>query len=54
MDGFETHVTAAIHAKDVPVQVVADKDKADYDLAGTSDTKTRLDKDHLSWTGEDR
>ena len=39
MDGFETYVIAAIHAKDVPVQVVADKYKANYELAGTSDSR---------------
>ena len=39
MDGFETYVIAAIRTKDVPVQVVADKDKADYELAGTSDSQ---------------
>jgi hypothetical protein len=39
MDGFETYVIAAIHAKNVPVQVVADKDKADYELSGTSDSQ---------------
>jgi hypothetical protein len=39
MDGFETYVIAAIRTKNVPVQVVADKDKADYELAGTSDSQ---------------
>jgi hypothetical protein len=39
MDGFDTYVIPAIHAKNVPVQVVADKDKADYELAGTSDSQ---------------
>src|ERR1051326_858653 len=40
MDGFETYVIAAIHAKNVKCRLVADKDKADYELAGTSDSET--------------
>ncbi len=39
MDGFETYVIAAIRTKDVPVQVVADRDKADYELSGNSESQ---------------
>ena len=39
MDGFEAYVIAAIRTKDVPVQVVADRDKADYELSGNSESQ---------------
>ncbi len=39
MDGFETYIIAAIKEKDVPVQVVADREKADYEIRGTSETE---------------
>ena len=32
-DGFETYLTAAMHKKDVPVQVVVSSEQADYTLA---------------------
>lgn len=34
MDGFEDNLVAALHAKQVPVVVVTDKDKADYFFSG--------------------
>ncbi len=36
--GFETYVVAGIEKKKVPVVVVADRDKADFELSGVSDT----------------
>ena len=35
MDGLETYLAAGLHAKKVPVTVVADRDKADYEITGT-------------------
>ena len=34
MDGFEDNFVAALHAKQVPVVVVTDKDKADFFFSG--------------------
>ena len=39
MEGFETYVIAAIKEKGVPVQVVADRDKADYEIRGISESE---------------
>jgi hypothetical protein len=36
-DGFDTYLTAALEKKHVPVTVVMDKTKADYELSGVSD-----------------
>lgn len=36
-DGFDTYLTAALQKKKVPVVVVVDKDKAEYELSGVSD-----------------
>jgi hypothetical protein len=36
MGGFETYLAAALQKKQVPVVVVADKNAADFDMAGTS------------------
>lgn len=37
-NGFETYVVAGIEKKKVPVVVVTDRDKADYELSGVSDS----------------
>ena len=37
-NGFETYVAAGLEKKKVPVVIVADPDKADYELSGVSDT----------------
>jgi uncharacterized protein YpmB len=37
-NGFETYVAAGLEKKKVPVVVVIDKDKADYELSGVSDS----------------
>lgn len=37
-NGFETYITAGLEKKKVPVVVVADRSKADYELTGISDT----------------
>jgi hypothetical protein len=37
-NGFETYITAGIEKKKVPVVVVADRSKADYELTGVSDS----------------
>ena len=39
MGGFEEDLKAAIVSKKVPVVLVTDKDQADYEIAGTSDTE---------------
>jgi hypothetical protein len=36
--GFETYVAAGLEKKKVPVVVVIDRDKADYELSGVSDS----------------
>lgn len=37
-NGFETYVVAGIEKKKVPVVIVTDRDKADYELSGVSDS----------------
>lgn len=37
-NGFETYVAAGLEKKKVPVVVVIDRDKADYELSGVSDS----------------
>src|SRR5579884_1064812 len=37
-NGFETYIIAGIEKKKVPVVVVTDRDKADYELTGVSET----------------
>ena len=39
MDGFGTFVTAALIKKEVPVVVVNDREKADYEITGTSESQ---------------
>ena len=39
MDGFETYIIAAVRSKNVPVQVVADREKADYQLSGNAESE---------------
>lgn len=38
-DGFEKELIAALEAKKVPVEVVTEKDKADFEISGTSESK---------------
>ncbi|HMJ07592.1 MAG TPA: hypothetical protein VK468_01220, partial [Pyrinomonadaceae bacterium] len=33
--GFDTYVTAAIQKKKIPLRIVADRDKADFEIKGT-------------------
>ena len=37
-NGFETYIVAGLEKKKVPVVVVADRSKADYELSGVSDS----------------
>jgi len=37
-NGFETYVVAGIEKKKVPVVIVTDRDQADYELSGISDS----------------
>ena len=37
-NGFETYIVAGIQKKKVPLVIVADRAKADYELSGVSDT----------------
>jgi hypothetical protein len=37
-NGFETYIVAGLEKKKVPVVVVADRSKADYEVTGVSDT----------------
>ena len=39
MGGFENYVTAGIIKKNVPVVVVADRDKAEYEIRGSAETE---------------
>jgi hypothetical protein len=37
--GYENYVTAAILKKKIPVQIVMDRDKADYEIRGSTDSE---------------
>jgi len=39
MDGFETFLKAALEEKKVPLLVVEDKDKADFEISGASNSE---------------
>lgn len=39
MNGFETDLRTAMEAKHVPVQLVSDRDQADFELKGISETQ---------------
>jgi len=39
MEGFETYLKEAIAKKKVPIEVVGDKEKADYEISGVSESK---------------
>jgi hypothetical protein len=39
MDGFETYLKAALEKKGVPLVVVEDRDKADFEITGASDSQ---------------
>jgi hypothetical protein len=39
MGGFESDLKAAILSKKVPVELVAERDKADFEIMGTSETQ---------------
>jgi hypothetical protein len=43
MNGFENYVVAGIMKKKVPVQLVGDRSKADYEIRGASETE------HAGW-----
>jgi hypothetical protein len=38
-DGFEKDLIAALETKKVPVEVVTEKDKADFEISGASESK---------------
>lgn len=38
-DEFETYLTKALETKKVPVEVVTEKEKADFEITGTSESK---------------
>lgn len=38
-DGFDEYLKAAIEKKKVPVEIVTDKDKADFQITGQADTQ---------------
>ena len=38
MDGFEQDLKTAIEKKKLPVELVSDRDKADFEITGTSET----------------
>ena len=38
-DGFEKELASALEAKKVPVEIVTEKDKAEFEISGTSETK---------------
>ena len=39
MNGFETYIMAAMEKKHVPLQIVADKTKADYEINGNAESR---------------
>jgi len=39
MDGFETYLKAALEKKEVPLVVVEDKDKADFEITGAANSQ---------------
>lgn len=39
MDGFETYLKAAIAKKKVPVEIVEDKSKAEFEIVGAAESK---------------
>jgi hypothetical protein len=39
MDGFETYLKAALDQKKVPLTVVEDRDKADFEISGAADSQ---------------
>jgi hypothetical protein len=39
MDGFETYLSAALMKKEVPVSIVANKEMADFEITGNSETQ---------------
>jgi cellobiose-specific phosphotransferase system component IIB len=50
MGGFEDELKTAIQKKKVPVVLVTDKDQADYEIAGTSETeKAGVAKKVVMW-----
>ena len=49
-DGFDEFLKAAIEKKKVPLQIVANKDQADYQITGQSDTqKASTAKKVIMW-----
>ena len=38
-DGFDTYLKDAVAKKKVPVEIVASRDQADYEISGTSETQ---------------
>ena len=38
-DEFEKHLATALEAKKVPLEIVTEKDKADFEISGTSESK---------------
>lgn len=50
MAGFETDLKNAIQAKHVPVEIVDQRDQADYEITGTSDSeKASTAKKVIRW-----
>jgi hypothetical protein len=39
MDGFETYLKAAIQKKKVPIEIVDQREKADYEITGVAESK---------------
>ena len=50
MDGFGNFVTAAINKKKVAIVIVADRDKADYEIGGGADSQ-KAGWAKIIWTG---
>jgi hypothetical protein len=38
-DNFDTYVKSALQKKEVPVQVVASRDEAEFEIQGTSESQ---------------
>jgi hypothetical protein len=48
-DGFDEFLKAAIETKKVPLQIVADKDQADFQITGQSETQRASAKKVIMW-----
>ncbi|MEP7338668.1 MAG: hypothetical protein ABI977_13100, partial [Acidobacteriota bacterium] len=51
-DGFETYLADALKAKKVPVEVVTEKDKAEFEIGGTSEVVAKTKPSKTAHVGD--